>query len=214
MVLLANLELTDCSETIENVSISQSEKVKVDSKADKSNFVDGKFIRQYQHRSSVYSGASLKQYYDFMKNRLGNKKKTGGKYYIPHFVGVNGYPCFPVSEAYARHVLIVFKPWIKTFPNQKSWLGDFHRFINSRSCPASAKLTYERVMQRHYNGTTFVDPSQKTPDYSSNSISPNDAKELLLCGLCGEKASDYDTFLLKSIDRGLSHQWDKKPSVS
>ena len=208
MVLLANLDLTGCSETVENVSISQS--TKLQSKADRSVYVDGKFITQYQHRDVKYHGMSLCQYFEHVKN---SKRTRSRKHIIPHFIGVQGYPCFPVSESYARHVLIVHKPWHGKYPSGRQWIKEFHQFIHSPHSPIQAKLTYERVMQRHYSKTTFCEPTTHKPDHSKNPISDQDLQDLLLVGLNAPDEQEHDVAMLKKIDRGLDYKWSKQPMV-
>jgi hypothetical protein len=77
---------------------------------------------------------------------------------IPYFVGVRGYPTYPVMEGYARHVLIVYKPW-RQYPNKASWSHEFNVFVNSSQCPKSATLTYNRVMRHYYDSTQFLEPT-------------------------------------------------------
>ena len=133
---------------------------------------------------------------------------------VPHYVGVSGYPCFPVSEAYARHVLIVYKPWL-TYPNQTSWKRDFDIFINSQKCPKSARLTYDRVMQRHYDGTKYVDPKAADVDHSKNAISKEDEAALLLAGmgLNHSEQKSFDISFYDAIDKGRDYNWSKPPKV-
>ena len=209
MVLLANLDLTGCSETVENVSISQSTRVRRET--EKSNYVDSKFITKYQYRDERFHHMSLCQYFEYNKNRSKSKHR---KHIIPHFIGVQGYPCFPVSESYARHVLIVHQPWHTKYPNNRQWIREFHEFILSPRCPMQARLTYERVMQRHYGKTTFCEPTTHTPDHSRNPISDEDLQDLMLVGLNAPDEQDRDVALLKSINRGLDYNWGKQAKVS
>ena len=70
-------------------------------------------------------------------------------------------------------------------------------------------------MQRHYDGTKFIDPKSHQPDYSLNPISEEDESDLLLVGLpANGEATDYDTALLQCIPRGETFKWDKTPMVS
>ena len=210
MVLLGKLALTGCSESIEKVSISASKKIKLASKGN-SDSIDTKFINDYRDRSPWFHKYSLHDYYHHVKNH--SRIKT--KYKIPHFVGVQGFPCFPVSEAYAKYVLVVYKPWHGQYPKYPNWKIEFEWFINSRLCPVSARMTYDRVMQRHYDGTKFIDPKSHQPDYSLNPISEEDESDLLLVGLpANGEATDYDTALLQCIPRGETFKWDKTPMVS
>lgn len=203
-VMLADLPLTICSEYIETVSISNNKKLslkKVNGSSRK------KLIDAYAQREPKYLPLSLHQFFFVHREQILRKHAA-----IPHYVGVGGYPCFPISEGYARHVLVVYKPW-STYPNQKEWKRDFNIFINSPSCPRSARLTYDRVMQRYYMRTTFVDPKASVVDYSGNPISQEDEAALLLTGLGADSTSNFGQDLLDGIERGLDYQWDKPPMV-
>lgn len=201
-VLLAELPLTLCSEFTETVSISNSKRLSIDGANDNS-----KFITKYAKRAERHHHLSLHQYFFVYREELCRKPPA-----IPHYVGVAGYPCFPVSEGYARHVLICFKPWLE-YPNQKSWKDDFNLFINSKFCPLSARLVYDRVLQRHFNGTKFVDPTAKEIDHSRNPISREDEIALMLAGMGAEEMKDFKFGDFDSIDKGLTHTWDNPPKV-
>lgn len=200
-VLLVDLPLTKCSEHIDTVSISQSKKLSITLSTSSPTTSTSKFISQYAKRDPQYHNLSLHQYYLLRKPNS-----------IPHYVGVNGHPCFPVSQAYARHVLICYKPWIN-YPNQTTWRQDFHLFINSDACPTSARLTYDRVMQRHYEKTTFVDIKATSVDHSGNEISEEDRIALLLSGIGVQDSKEFDTDVFNQIERGEDFEWDKIPKV-
>lgn len=204
-VMLADLPLTKCSEFIETVSISQSKKLSINAASTAST---SKFISVYAQRPQSYHHMSLHEYYSFYREEVQHKPPA-----IPHYVGVCGHPCFPPSQAYARHVLICYKPWT-VYPNQPNWADDFHNFINSRSCPASARLTYDRVMQRHFEGTKFVDLKSSPVDHSGNPISQEDQTALFLSGMGVKEAKDFDVDIINQIDRGDNYEWDKPPKVS
>ena len=97
-VLLGNLPLTLCSENIETVSISNTVKVKIQA----SDGIDRRFLASYANRPSNYHHMSLHQYF-FQYREIIHKKPPA----IPHYVGVMGYPTYPVSKSYAKHVLLV-----------------------------------------------------------------------------------------------------------
>lgn len=200
--LLADLALTKCSEQIENVSISQTKKIAIHSSK-----TETKFINVYAKRDAQYEHLSLHEYYPIYRQVIQNKSPS-----IPHYTGVNGYPCFPPSQAYARHVLICYKPWT-VYPDRPNWQEEFHNFINSSNCPKSARLTYDRVMQRHYDGTKFVDIKASTVDHSGNPITKEDQAALLLSGMGVKDHKDFNVDILDLVDRGETYQWDRKPMV-
>jgi len=204
-VLVADLPLVSCSEQIENVSITNTKKLKT---------VPGnvntpvKLMDQYKNRDLVTHGhMSLHDFFFYMREKT---KKTDS---IPHYVGVNGYPCYPVSRSYARHVLIVYKPWTEYPKHDVDHRPEFEDFINSRYCPESARMLYDRVLQRFLDKTTYVEPTNKTVDHSGNPMSAEDEELIRLIGLGHVERMDYDTEILKSLKRGLDHQWDKLPKV-
>lgn len=204
-VLLADLPLTKCSEFIEVVSISRNKQI---SKKTTDTPNGSKFLAEYAKRDLQYIPLSLHEYYPIHREKIQHKSPA-----IPHYVGVNGHPCFPPSEAYARHVLICYKPWLH-YPNQKEWAQDFHAFINSKICPKSARLTYDRVLQRHFDGTKFVDLKASDVDHSGNPIAEEDKTALLLAGMGVKDAKEFNIDILDQVITGEDYAWDKPPMVS
>jgi len=205
MVLLGDLDLTLCSETIMNVSISNSQKITATGEADS----EYNFLKLYEKRPHEFEFYSLYNYFIHYKNR----KRTKHKYIIPHFVGVNGSPKYPVTPAYARHVLIVFKPW-RQYPDQEEWLNDFENFINSPNCPTAARISYQRVMRRYIDKMTFYEPKAMSVDHSGNFVDLDDQELINILGLKDVKNTDYDESILMGIDKGLEHDWCQEPMVS
>ena len=139
MVLLAELPLTASTEAVEMVTINKK---------------DNHFVSQYTERPAECELFSPYDYFLYQNND-GKKAKKGQKYIIPNFVGFSGTPRFPVTEAYAHHTIVVYTPWRK-YPTNGNWLAEFERFINSRKCPPSCRMSYDRVMIRHYHNLTFT----------------------------------------------------------
>ena len=206
MVLLGELDLVLCSDTIETASISNSKALR---QADEAH-VDKTFISKYEKRSHTYSDLSLREYFHIVKNLFPKTAKK--KQIIPHFVGVSGIPTFPVTESYARHTLIVYKAWT-TYPNKGEWIAEFDKFINSPTCPPSAKLGYERVMCRHYDKMTHYEVKSASVDHASNPVSAEDAELIALTGLGNPKDTDAETAAFIKMDKGIDFEWDKEPAV-
>ena len=210
-VLLADLDLTICTETIENVSISDSRVLKASSTAPSNN--NKSFIALYKIRPTAYNDWSLHQYFYRMKNadRVDN---PGQKLIIPNFVGVNGTPKFPVTDDYARHTLIVHRPW-REYPKSESWRSEFESFINSDDAPLSAKMAYVRVMRRFVDKMQYYDAKAADGDHSGNDVSEEDQTLMALVGLKGND-DDYneDDMLFQQLERGKDYSWDKPPIVS
>ena len=114
---------------------------------------------------------------------------------------------FPVSEAYARHVLIVYKPW-REYPNQSSWKSDFDVFINLKACPDSARLPYNRVVQPYYDGLQFADPKSIHVDHSHNFVEDDDKALLCLVGLKGTNDGSGLCDMV-GLEKGLDFDWNK-----
>lgn len=202
-LLLANGDLTVCSDTIETVSISDSSKVSLNSGGKACT----QFLSMYARRPVQYEDLSLHQFYPVYRDSH-NKKSS-----VPHFTGINGQPVFPVTEEYARHVLIVYKPW-RDYPKSTSWKSEFKTFIHSAQCPPSCKLSYDRVVQRFYDGTTYAESKTNEQSYAGNTMTEEDKQTLILAGLGNTQVADTDGLDVTRIHRGLTHPWDKPAKVS
>ena len=144
--ILGKLDMTKCTETIVNVSISNSAQLR---KADSD--IKDNIIGKYKKRRKDEENLSLYEFFHKYENEKLGKKQRGCK--IPHFVGVNGTPKFPVTADYAKHQLIVHKPW-RTYPKSQDWIADFHSFINGQNAPISAQMTYKEytvVIYKEHN---------------------------------------------------------------
>ena len=204
-VLLGELDLCYCTETISSVSISNSQRLTVssDSKGKKT------LIKQYINRPEALSHYSLYDFYHYMENG-GDKTKRSAK--IPHFIGINGTPTYPVTIDYAKHVLIVHKPW-RSYPESNDWIGDFNRFINDPEAPISAKMAYQRVHCRWLSKTQGYDPVSEIYDHSTNPISCSDLQLMQLIGLHQSDDDQYDDSIIRNLEIGKKHKWDKNPKV-
>jgi hypothetical protein len=203
-VLLSGLELFSCTETIESVSISNSKALR-----DKEDTTTNKsLIKKYRDRPFQQRYLSL---YDFFFMEKG--KKRSSKEVIPHFVGISGTPTYPVTENYARHVLTVYRPWIK-YPENLQWIEEFERFMNSGRAPSSAQMHYLRVMNRYFDRMLQYEPKSTHCDHTKNPITSEDQQLIDLLGLKATDDVDYDTSLIKQLNRGLDFEWDKPAEVS
>ena len=208
MLLLSDLPLVQCTETIESVSINNSKCISNGSKT------DTRLVTCYAKRPTHWESMSLKDYFLTIKNAEWHPG-CDRKYIVPSFCGFSGQPCFPVTEAYARHTLIVNRPW-RCYPTKLNWISEFNKFINSTDCPQSCKLAYNRVLQRFYHNLTHHEPKNKEVDHSKNKMSEEDNEMALLAGLSAPamEEDDFETMLLKRMDKGLEYKWDKPPQVS
>jgi hypothetical protein len=200
-LLLCDLSLTTCSEFIESVSVSNSLNLTVGTTRRTG------ILAAYAARPQDQENLSLHEFYPIYRNRILGKKPS-----IPHYVGINGSPTFPVTNSYARQVLIVYRPW-RQYPINLQWKAEFDLFIRSRRCPESARLAYDRVVQRYYDGTKFVEPTSKDIDHSGNPISPSDEEVLLLAGLSGHDGNALTSHEMAGLHKGIDFDWGRSPQV-
>jgi hypothetical protein len=205
VVMLGNLDLTICSDHIEMISLSNNAKLTMEGHTHHK----GNVLSQYANRNPCYEGMSLHQFYPILRQQ---RKPSAKGICIPHYVGVKGMPVYPVSQGYARHVLLVYQPW-RVYPNMKDWKYAFHQFINSAHCPISAKLTYNRVLQRHYDGTKMVEPISNNLTTAATEISEQDKEVLVLAGLGGLPEEIVHGLDFDLINRGKDFNWGKQPKV-
>lgn len=209
MVLLADLPLTDCTESIQTTNINNSKELK---RAGES-VTDNRIPSQYAKRHVNEESWSMYKWFIEHKNEDKIRKtRKGCKYLIPNFIGSNGTPVFPISDSYARYTLIVHKPW-RTYPTGLNWKDEFEAFINHPSCPATAKMPYERVRQRYFDGLCGYEPKASVVDHSNNPISTEDYEFVSMLGGPDVDVSDREVSFLETLDTGLDFEWDAQPKV-
>ena len=208
MVLLAELPLTASTEAVEMITINNSAKLGTSGEKKK----DNRFVSQYTEHPVEPEPLSPYDYFLYQKNN-GKEGQKGQKYIIPNFVGFGGTPRFPVTEAYARHTIIVYTPW-REYTTNRDWLAEFKIFINSGKCPASYQMAYDRVMLRHYHNLTYYEATAIKINRAGNNMTEDAAKLISLVGLPAKEIIDTDTSLIQSLPRGNQYNWDKAPQVS
>lgn len=201
VVLLADLDLVKCTEQIESLSVSNSHTVEVE---------DGKivkkgspFLKQYATRPIQNKHCSLHQY--FIMTHPG---------VIPHFVGINGQPTYPISESFAKQVVVCHVPWNEYPKSNTNWKDVFHNYFHSDSCSKSVRMTYERVLQRHIKKMTYYEPVAAKIDHSKNPMTQA-AQELL--DLYGkDNITDLDAQDKRLLDapKGELKDWSQYKQVS
>ena len=210
MVLLADLPLTECTEVFSSIPLSVSSRLTTRKDGSKDN---KRFIQQYMERDERYSACSMHEFFHITEN-LDEKKleRRDGRLCIPNFIGMTGVPRFPVTEDYAKHTLIVHKPW-REFPFQRhSSIPEFEHFINSPHCPLAARLPYDRVMRRYFEGQRN-DPTTSKSDHSGNPVSLEDTELLEICGRHNSEKPAEDIKMIQNIEFGKQFKWDKPPKV-
>lgn len=194
MIMLADYPLVQCSEKIDEISLSKNSKIVLDKDKKTS---DKRLLTQYEERPKEQENFTLHDFYKF---------HNPGK--VPHYVGMNGSPTFPVTENYARSIIITHVPWRK-YPYNKDWIQAFNEFINGSDVPDSVRLSYCRVVQRHITKTTFCEPTQTQVDHSKNKVPTHCQVMMDLTGLQHVKDLDFNYQEMMSLDRGFDYDWSK-----
>jgi hypothetical protein len=210
MVLIAGLDLIQCTESISSLSLNNSAAIRKSD--DPAN--DNSFLTEYKRRSEQFEHQSLHGYFCYIRNTdEARQRRKGKKLLIPNFVGVNGAATFPVTEAYARQTIIAYKPW-RHYPVDLDWITEFNNFISSPGCPSSCRMHYERVMKRYYDKMTAYEPKATQGQHSHNPVAEDDNELLALVGLHESSETISDLSLIESLLRGKNHNWTKPPIVS
>ncbi len=136
-MLLGNMPLVSCTETIETVSISGSYQL--------GESTNNTILQHYRKCNTNYN-LSLHQFFHKIKND--NPRKKEESFFIPHYVGGSSQPVYPPTIGYANAILLIHKPWYpgnNSFMDASCCLEEFEWFIQSDSCPMSVKISYEHV---------------------------------------------------------------------
>jgi hypothetical protein len=83
-------------------------------------------------------------------------------------------PTFPVTEGYAKSVLILHVPWKNTFnePGKpRNYIEEFQLFLDSPNCPLSVRVGYGRAKARYQQNKRFVEPTGRTETTNYKSFS-------------------------------------------
>jgi len=209
MVLLANLPLTDCTEEISTIPTNNSRALQREGE----NKENKSFVTEYEKRDDRYEHLSMYSYYVEARNTPKEiARRRSKKISIPHFTGVNGAPTYPVTEAYARYTILVYRPF-RAYPRGLDWKLEFENFINSPNCPVHCRMSYERVMRRYYDNLMHCEPTTTEHNHSQNELNQDDKELLTLVGLHESDLGENDDSLISTIERGLDFNWDKAPQV-
>ena len=158
------------------------------------------------------NGKSMWQFFVSLKYK---KHPNGTKYVIPNFVGAKTMPCYPITNEYARAVITIYKPWTVLPSPAKNYKHDFHVFVNSRYCPKNVKMGYFRVLKRHLNKTTHLEPKHAKIDNKNNLVTDTDKELIELLGLQADGVNDInDEHNISALPRGECFDWSKPANVS
>jgi len=170
MVNLARLDLTFCSEIIENVSLSGS--YKLNTKPTKT------FLSLYANRPLMFAqNVSLHEYFNYIKNV--NKKSS--KTIIPHYIGTSCQPIYPPTRSYARSILLIFKPWKIKFEDhdKRDFVKEFYNYISSKNCHPFVKISYERQKMRVEKKTQYIEPTSSIQENDNLNDVSNELQEIV-----------------------------------
>ena len=166
---LAGLPLYTCSEGFETVSLSGL------SKLDTANTGNTTFLQKYAKRSAAFNHLSLHQYFHHVKNNSLQQGRRFKKTLIPIYSGARCEAEYPVTNEYARGVLLIHCPWRDSFPfkkNDEQLSKEFQTFIADLSrCPKAIRISFERAKLL----ATMKEPtSSHDIDYNNFTISPDE----------------------------------------
>lgn len=203
MIQAAGLDLVRCSDIIETVSLTGSYRLMKGGKAPSTMI--GKYAKR--DLAGPEGPLSLDQFFRRRKQRTNVSWSI-----IPHYVGGRSQPTYPVTEGYARSVLIIHRPWHASDKREKeneSHIPDFEAFLGSNDCPDTVSIPYERVKNRYLKKTTnkeaVAEPITTRPVPEDES----DVQDLLdIAATFCEGANSEDTTY--NFDRGLDYDWGEK----
>jgi hypothetical protein len=133
---------------------------------------------------------------------------------IPHYVGGRSQPTYPVTEGYARAVLIIHKPWHATDKrdhNDESCIPEFEAFLGSPDCPQTVKIPYERVKNRYIQKTTHKESVSEATMEREVDENDTETREFLdIVATFQEGANPEDASSSYKFDRGIDYDWGEK----
>ena len=201
MVEVGQLDLVLCSEKIEPVSISGCYKLQEKTHYD----IVSKYRRDIEARSTM----SLAEYF-------GAVHQGGPKIVIPHWIGGNSQPVYPVTDNYARSTLLIHRPWMGPHPpsstSGSSVVVEFNKFIRSAQCPRSVLLAYTRVKDRFYSKR---DPEavQSEECYDNGDVAAMDDETRDILSIVRTTTTTSDPTMDLGgykMDKGLNYDWSER----
>ena len=200
MVLLAGLPLVSCSEKITTVSISGYNKV---TKKQASTP-----LSKYRRRPAAMKHLSLHEYF-FEDNK--DKKDC----IIPHYVGSSTTPIYPFTEAFARCMLIIHKPWHGTSSvTSGNKVEELQAFLETNDCPNSLKLACARAKERYTNKSAFKEPTAENEEsggsYGVDGIDQQAIDIVELVSTFNIDGVSDENGGAQGFHRGLDFDWARK----
>ena len=209
-VQVGRLDLVRCSEVMETVSISGHYNL-----SKNSNYAKSTMISKYGRREKtdpVCGHISLHQFFLRKKNN-----RPGQKVIIPHYVGGQSQPVYPITEGYARSILIIHKPWHESDKKQQSTaraetcIPEFEAFLTSANCPSEVLIPFERVKNRFLEKTTHRESVGEAITIRDVPRTDRDTQDLLaIVGTFQAGAKSPDDYSGYQYNRGEDFDWGKR----
>jgi len=202
MVLLRNLDLMTCTESIETVSLSGQYRLQ--------DYASCTILQRYKRRRDDQMHLSLDAFFHDVKN---GGRRRNQKTIIPHYVGGNSQPVYPPTENYARATLMIHKPWTPEndcISSSDDIIRDFENFMKSPGCPQSVRIPYERVRYRYLEnrlGNEVI--SQKMKTSGTKDIDQDIADLLEIASTFNAAAGVEAAFSAYNFDTGINYDWSK-----
>jgi hypothetical protein len=205
MVESTDLPLTICSEIIQTISISGSAKVTTDKSIGKRSYID-----LYKTRPISDDNKSFSQFV-FEQNMHVQPEK-----FVPHFVGMNNSPTYPVSSSYARSTLIIHIPWRDAYYHRldnTTCIKEFHEKIDRNEFPSSVKLNYLQAKHRYEQSLMNKAVATETDDDSSD-MDEDDRFMLQHMATLNDSMNENTDMDTEAFHRGLDYDWSIRHTVS
>ena len=202
--LMAKLDLYKCSESIDNVSITDSQSIDSDGKITSRNEMS-----KYAARDSYYDLS----FYNWQIAKQRQWQNSSNKGFIPHIVGPDCYAVYPFTDAYAKNALKVHKPWHGNFEasldSTRTIMSQFVRFVNSKECPKILKNSYIRAKSKDENKLPHHQPC------AGSAIPEVDPNDQYIDESTREACNGYATMAVANdvgdlncnLDFGLNNNW-------
>ena len=196
MVELGQMPLVECTEKIEAVSLSGCYKLQHTSHKD--------VVSRYRKQAAGNPNMSLASFFELLNK---NKPIT----VIPHWIGGNGQPTYPVTADYARTTMLIYCPWKSATPPTfgSDPIFAFNNFLKTSKCPISVKMAHARMRERY---KTRITPEPVAADEGYDDVEDatldQDTEDLLsIVRTSSVPNSSMIELGGYSIDRGLDYDW-------
>ena len=209
MCYIGRLSLFDCSELIENVSVSGYYRL------GSNRAYSTCFLTKYARRSSCLD-KSMHEYFDIVKNQNSIRPLA----IIPNYVGLRIDNLYPITGSQAKSLLMIYKPWIGVVPykddSDANLIRQFENFVTTAGCPLSLRNAYNCARYtRRYDlkepVSTFYPSSLLVDEATQFDQDAEDIFNLTSSLPC--HFSDTHLGLSMQYDIGQNYDWSKQTYV-